>query len=209
MAGLVVGERVMKLRGEESGVLMELLWWVLVPGVVGARSYHVIDQWQYYQGDWNRIVAVWNGGLGIWGGIFGGAVGLMVFLWLRVKKMEKKVGEEFLILSDVLVLVSSLAQAIGRWGNYVNQELMSTWVYESILDLILFVILLVVYKREGVHGSTFGSYLVGYGIIRIILEPLRVESWVIGEVVIAQMVGLVSVVLGVLILIRKKRKVWF
>jgi|GEM_PF-651823 phosphatidylglycerol---prolipoprotein diacylglyceryl transferase len=195
------------------------LWYMIVPGIVGARMYHAIDQWEYYMTNSNELILIQNGGLGIWGGIIGAILGLVVFAMIRAKRMEVKFAEEFFLLADIFALVAPLGQAIGRWGNYANDELWgvasggSIWdkqpifLYESVLNIILFGVLYMMYKRR-VRGSTFGGYLVGYGLIRVMLEPLRQNNWVVGEMAVAAVVGVGMMILGGIILVRRERKVW-
>lgn len=210
--GIVVAMSLIEKIAEGRLPVWEGFWYMLVPAVVGARVYHVIDEWSYYQDDWGRVVAVWQGGLGIWGAIGGAIVGLSIFAYLRARKLETKLTEEFFILGDVFALAAPLAQALGRWGNYFNRELggkgeVPLYLLESGLNLALFMVLLLVYRRK-IRGSTLGGYLLGYGLIRIVLEPLRVESFEWRGWGVAQWFGLTAVVLGLMILKRKVRRVW-
>jgi len=223
VVALVLAVKLMKNGDDAKNMVLEAVWWMLLPGIVGARLYHVIDQWQYYRENLILIVQPWLGGLGIFGGVAGGVAGLFAFSLFHARREEKKIEEIFYAIADVVSMGASIAQAIGRWGNYFNRELYGKetslpwgmWVdgksgryhplfiYESVLDLILFVILLSVYKGSGKRGSTFGSYLIGYGIIRGVLEYLRVESWAIGGIPVAQAMSVVFIVSGVFVLSRK------
>lgn len=226
--GVVVGvgfaSSVLQRKGMDGDVAWDGLWWVMVPGIVGARLYHVIDQWQVYKDDLLLILRLWMGGLGILGGIVGGILGLVAFSVLHARAEEKKAEEVFFALADVAVMGVILAQSIGRWGNYFNKELYgsettSPWgilidgvegryhplfLYESVLDLLLFVILLLVYRGQDKRGSVFGSYLIGYGLIRIVLEGLRIESFKVLGISVAQTFGLGLIVVGVVILRRRR-----
>jgi phosphatidylglycerol---prolipoprotein diacylglyceryl transferase len=91
------------------------LWWVVLPGVAFARLYHVVDLWDYYREHLVLIPAVWTGGLGIFGALGGGIFGL--FLYTRIKRLS------FLSFSDLAGFGLPIGQAIGRWGNFFNQEL--------------------------------------------------------------------------------------
>ena len=84
-------------------------------GVVGSRIYHVITDWKSFRGDWWRAFKIWEGGLGIWGGI---AAGTLVAIWVARRR-----GVAPVPLIDDAAPGLALAQAIGRWGNYFNQEL--------------------------------------------------------------------------------------
>lgn len=90
----------------------------IISGIVGARIYHLLTDWHLYvEQPWWSIFAIWNGGVGVLGALLGGGVGL----WLGLKFQHKE-GKIFSIV-DILALSVPLAQAIGRWGNYVNHEL--------------------------------------------------------------------------------------
>ncbi len=94
----------------------KVLPWILVFGIIGARAYHVIDQWSYYSQHLSQIVAIWNGGIGIFGGIIGGMVGLLLY------KLTNKLTDIWEV-GAAIVTGLPLGQAIGRWGNLVNNEL--------------------------------------------------------------------------------------
>lgn len=153
-----------------------VLWWSLVERLepkmmryipmglflafVGARIYHVWEYWSYYQHEsWWSVFLIWQGGLSIWGALILGG-GYLVYsakemMWAAVTALP-------------------LAQAIGRVGNGVNAEFTNQvmgipwWGMEAILDLVLFVVIWVIPKNLRV-----GSYLLGYGLIRLVLEPYR------------------------------------
>lgn len=122
IAGIVfaiwLGERRWVARGGRSGEVTDLAIWAVPLGLVGGRLYHVVTDWQLYFGEGqNPITAlyVWRGGLGIWGGIALGIVG--VWIGARIN------GMKLLPLLDALAPGVLVAQAIGRWGNWFNQEL--------------------------------------------------------------------------------------
>ena len=207
MAGLV------KLKAED---VWDGLLWMVGGGVVGARLYHVVDYWQYYMTNPGEILAIWHGGLGIFGGILGGAIGLWLYTKSRVK---------FLKLADLASLGLPIGQAIGRWGNFVNQELYGKptslpwgiyiepekrllevleyerfqplFLYESLWSLGVFVALYWLVKKGKIKlgkGKLFVTYLGLYGFGRFWLEFLRIEAWEIYGVNVAQVisVGLVG-----------------
>jgi phosphatidylglycerol---prolipoprotein diacylglyceryl transferase len=188
-------------------------------GVIGARLYHVIDYWSYYSAQPGEILMVWQGGLGIWGAILGGLVGVGVVL---VKKRELW-GKTL----DAVAVGLPLAQAIGRWGNWVNGELFGKptnlpwglfvpmenrpagleqathfqplFLYESLLSLFLFGCLWRLWKSGRLLGSgrIFGTYLIGYGLIRLLLEPLRIEVWTIVNIPTAQWFSWGAIIIGI------------
>jgi len=179
--------------------------WVVVMGIIGARAYHVADLWnEYYLFHPERIFYLWEGGLGIWGAVLGGMVG--IFLAQKFSGVKRK----FLDLTDIGVIGLPLAQAVGRLGNLVNGELFGRlgeplFAFEGGLNLVLFMILWKTrhYKRSG--GLT-AIYLIGYGIIRLILENLREPAviWKIAGVPTASIFGLTAIALGLLIISRRQ-----
>ena len=188
--------------------IWDALLWVVGGGIIGARAYHVIDLWSYYQQHIAEIPAVWHGGLGIFGGILGGVIGLGIYT--RNKKI-------FLKLLNAGAVGLPLGQAIGRLGNFFNQELYGRptslpwgiyikpenrlvevmdferfhplFLYEMIWDLIIFLILFRFVKKR-----QFAVYLVLYGLGRFFLEFLRIDPWKIGNIDVAQGISVILVI---------------
>jgi prolipoprotein diacylglyceryl transferase len=119
VVAVVVGERRMRARGGPEGFVTDVATWAVPLGLVGARIYHVATNPELYWGDDGQgsraAFEIWHGGLGIWGAIAGGALGA----WIAARRA----GVRFADLADALAPGLALAQAIGRWGNYFNQEL--------------------------------------------------------------------------------------
>ncbi len=163
--------------------------WIILWGIVGARAYHIVDMWSYYSQNLGQILALWNGGLGIYGGMMGGMLGL----WIYYKG-------EFLKVMAAVVTGLPLAQAIGRIGNGVNGEFITKviilpwWGAEAILDLILFGVMWTLRGRT--PRSRVGVYLIGYGVIRFWLEFWRVDKWMWGGLGVAQWIAMASSVIG-------------
>jgi phosphatidylglycerol:prolipoprotein diacylglycerol transferase len=113
----------LKRKGEDPNIVWDSVLWVILCGIIGARLYHVFSSpndgtnsgWAYYSQNPLQILAIWNGGLGIYGGILGGIIATIVIC--RRRKVS------FLRVADATAPGVLLAQAIGRWGNYFNQEL--------------------------------------------------------------------------------------
>jgi len=113
-------KRVAPLRQGFAGQVWEALPWVLIFGIVGARAYHVLSWWNFYRQNPVQILALGNGGLGIYGAILGGVLGLWVWRRKGIKGLKGiKTGE----LLDVAAPGIAVAQAIGRLANYFSQEL--------------------------------------------------------------------------------------
>lgn len=105
--------------------LADLALYLLIGGLLGARLFHIISEWQYYLANPFNIFKLWNGGLWIYGAIVGGLLGLLFFTHFGGVNTEnkKKHNQIFLLLLDLLAPAVIIAQSIGRWGNYFNQEL--------------------------------------------------------------------------------------
>ncbi len=115
-----------KKYGLKTSDLEDLFLLVIPLGVVGARLYHVLDKWSYYSQNLGEIFAIWNGGLGIYGAVLGGVVGLMVYKQMNNVKCipQSRISFHSTIYNLLDFLMPSLAigQAIGRWGNFLNHE---------------------------------------------------------------------------------------
>jgi prolipoprotein diacylglyceryl transferase len=171
-------------------------FWAVIWGIIGARLYHVITDYQLFEGHWERTVQIWKGGLGIWGAVAGGAIAVWV-----VARRRKMV---FADIADSIVPGLAFAQAIGRWGNWFNQELFGgpsglpwaveidrahrpdgyakyatfqpTFLYESLWCLALGFALLWIDKRfKLVRGQLFALYAAGYTMFRVVMEEMRID----------------------------------
>ena len=198
----------------------------LVFGIIGARLYHVIDFWSFYKTDLQSILFVWNGGLGILGGLAGVFIG---FLFIsKVRKIN------FFSLLDLASPSVLLGQAIGRFGNFFNQEAFGsptnlpwgiyidpqsrpsdyqsfsrfhpTFFYEAALDFIFFIVLLRFSQKSNVKGQTFALYLILYSIGRFVVEFWRIDTARIGDIKIAHILTALIFLLGIYLFLRKKKK---
>ena len=186
-------------KGYDGELALDSLFFIVPPGFVGARLYHVITDYDLYADDpWPGVVAVWNGGLGIYGGVVGGFLGLLIFA--RVRNISA------LAFADAVAPGLVLAQAIGRWGNYFNQELFGrpsqlpwairispenrpegfsdaetfhpTFLYESIWNALVCLVLLWVarrFARSLKDGDVFLLYVSLYSTGRFFMELLRID----------------------------------
>lgn len=196
--------------------VLDLAIFVIVFGVVGARLYYVLTKLEDYH-SFGEMIAIWNGGLAIYGGIIAG--GLAGFIVAKVKKIP------FLKLFDMMAPGVMIAQSIGRWGNFVNAEahggetdifcrmgIMSnstgvmkyyhpTFLYESLWNLIGFILINAFYKKKKYNGQIFFMYMSWYGFGRFFIEGLRTDSLYVGPFRISQVVGIVSFVVGIVLMI--------
>lgn len=215
-----IAGRELARRGYDEALALDSLLFLVPPGFVGARIYHVVTNWNFY-GDqpFSEVFAVWNGGLAIYGAVSGGFLGLLLFSWYR--------SINPLVLADAAAPGVILGQAIGRWGNYFNQELFGrpsdlpwairiasenrpigfqdaetfhpTFLYESIWNLLVFFTLLYVARRFADRlkvGDVALLYVCLYSTGRFLMELLRIDpAFIIGETARGNM--LVAIVLAI------------
>ena len=165
---------------------------IIVSAVIGARVYHVLDQWSFYSHRLWLIPQTWNGGLGIFGAIIGAL--LFIYFYSKFNKLE------ILKLLNLITPILPLCQAIGRFGNFVNHE-NPIWWPEAILDILLFIF---IYRFP---KNPTAKYLIGYGLIRFITEFWRTDTWVINNLKIGQLISIVFVFSGVLLYYRGRLKI--
>ncbi len=215
LAGLQASLWLAKRRKIPVQLIEQLFWWVVIGGIIGARIYHVIDKWkEIYSLNPQSVFYVWNGGLGIWGAVIGGMGGLYLFLQ-RTQELKNSRTQNFFGMLDVVMFGVPLGQAIGRWGNFFNNEIVGKngeplFLYESGLSFVLFVILVKLVKLDKFgkeSGKISGLYLIGYGLIRFLLEPLRPEAmvWKIGTIPTASLVSMVAILTGISLISWRRR----
>ncbi len=215
-----------KRRGESVDHLLNMLLLILPLGMIGSRLYHVIDQWDYYMQNPGLIVG--GQGLGIFGAVIGGAIGMLIYTrWKRLNTAR---------WLDIAAPAVIFAQAIGRWGNYFNQELFgyptnAPWgiyideayrppeyalythfhplfLYESILNLIGFGLLMWIgrkYVKQLLDGELFMIYVVYYSFVRFILEGIKIDVWKLWGFPTARWITIIAV-LAVMIITVIRRK---
>jgi len=246
LVAVLLGERLCVRRGLDKQVFWRAVFYTLIFGLLGARLYHVLHRLDYFTGHPLETLAFWQGGLGIWGAIFGGLLGFFLstgrisgFESGRSTKSRVYISKDGLAYLDIFAVCAPLAQVIGRWGNYFNKELFGyptnlpwgiyippqlrpeqfkyydtfhpLFLYESIMNLILFGLLLTVYNRQNrkkiasASGSFALIYLAGYSLIRLALEFLRPDSWKFSNLPIASFISVVTLT-TVLIFFTKIRK---
>ena len=199
--GVVVAAKVGRVRyvkrGGDGEAFDSIAFWAVIGGVLGARIYHVVTDYQLFDGHPERIVQIWRGGLGIWGGVIGGS--LAVWIVARRRKVA------FAPIADSIVPGLAFAQGIGRWGNWFNQELFGgpsklpwaieidrahrpsqyindrtfqpTFLYESMWCIALgFALIAIDRKFKLARGQLFALYAAGYTFFRFFMEEMRVDS---------------------------------
>jgi len=164
---------------------------VLIYGIIGARVYGVIANWSYFSQNPIQILNLRGGGLGIYGGIIGAIIFIILFC------LKNKI--KFLDISNSLVPIIPLCQSLGRWGNFFNHEIYGVnnqpiWLYESIAMFLVYVLI----KKIKLHPT--GIYLISYGIIRFILEFLRTDTIPIFYLSLAQILSILFILFGLFII---------
>jgi prolipoprotein diacylglyceryl transferase len=184
-------------RGGDWDLVYRVAMWGVLGGIVGARVYHVVTSWDTVNGEWWEPFAVWEGGLGVWGGIAGG---VLAGAWV-----VRRSGESVFAFMDAVAPGLLLAQAIGRVGNYFNQELFGkptdlpwaleisienrpadyalsdtfhpTFLYESLWNLLGVFVLLLIDRRFNVKPpGLFCLYVLWYCVGRFGMELLRIDE---------------------------------
>lgn len=217
VAGLLVGLYLSKKKGYNSDLAVDLLLWCLPACIIGARLYYVFLEWGQFKNDLISILYIWEGGLAIYGAVIAAVV--VAFFFCRKK------GISFGDVMDFATPGLILGQAIGRWGNFANQEAFgniitnpklqffpfgvyidnlsewhqATFFYEFVWDIIVLGILLWYFKRSKRRGNVGVMYFVAYGVGRAFIEGLRTDSlWLIPGVIRAsQLLSIIFVVAGI------------
>jgi phosphatidylglycerol:prolipoprotein diacylglycerol transferase len=249
-AGGFIASREARRRGENPDRIWDALVWVAVAGIIGARLYHVFSTpagctetvqscgWPWYRNHPIDALLIWNGGLGIFGAILAG--GLVVVIYARRHQLPLA---RYLDIAAPALLIG---QAIGRWGNFANQELYGPptdlpwgiaidaahrtypytdlvrypiettrfhplFLYESLLNLLGFVVLIVISRRFAHRlkdGDLFLLYLIWYPANRILVESMRFDAWTVGGsgLATAQLVSLALMLAAVALLIIRHRR---
>lgn len=201
--------------GFNNDMLFDALIVALPSAIVCARLYYVIWEWDYYSKHLSEIIAVWEGGLAIYGGVIGAL--LAVAAYGRIKRLS--IPGMF----DVAALGLLIGQCIGRWGNFINGEAHGTetaslfgmmvngegpfhptFLYESVWNLIGFFILHLISKKcYRFRGQIFLCYLIWYGAGRAVIEGMRTDSLYVGQtdIRISQVVAIVSCIVGIVLLV--------
>lgn len=200
--GVIAAVRVTGRRAEERGTatredVAAIAMWGVPAGVVGGRLYHVVTSLDSFRGRWLETLYVWHGGLGIWGGI---TLGVLVGMW-----KARRLGIDVVDIVDCAAPGIVLAQAVGRWGNWWNQELFGrpttlpwalsvsdrtaraagypagttfhpTFLYESLACVFIAWVLVRAEKGRGNRrGRTFLLYVAGYSLFRFFIEGIRID----------------------------------
>jgi len=219
--------------GLKKDLMIDFIVFAVPVGIIFARIYYVIFEWdRYANGPWWSVFAVWEGGIAIHGAVIGGVLTATVFS--KVREVS------FWQFADILASSLILAQAIGRWGNFMNQEahggpisqdtyesfhqylpdfIMNqmtidgvmyhpTFLYESIWNIIVFILLILIRKYNPLRGEIFLAYVISYSIGRYFIEGLRTDSlYVFGEIRTAQLISILAIIAAIVLIIYRRKTV--
>lgn len=217
-----------KREGIKSDDMIDLALFVLITSIIGARLYYVAFEFDSFlvtgNGFWGNlggtllnIIRIWDGGLGFYGGL--------IFGFFTVLIISKRKKIRFPVLIDTVSPSLILAQAIGRWGNFMNaeaygtettlpwrmgikeikagglyssyMEVHPTFLYESLWNLIGFGIMMLLYRKKKFNGQIFYFYMMWYGFGRFFIEGLRTDSlYLFGDVRVSQVVAVLTFAAG-------------
>lgn len=229
-SAFIIGTALAYYNASSKGVnpehILNMLILIIPAAIIMARLYYVLFSWEYYKFNPLEIFATWHGGLAIHGGLIGGF--LAGYFYVRKYRLV------FWEISDIFAPSIILGQAIGRWGNFINQEAYGgpvtleyirhfpafiqnqmmiggqyhhpTFLYESVWNLLVFAVLMVLIRRRHFPGQVFLSYLALYSAGRFVIEGLRMDSLYLGPFRVAQLVSLALIVTVVTLYLKRFKK---
>ena len=217
-------------KQEMYSFVSDLITYVIVFGIIGARLYYVIFNFDMYKYDLLSIFKIWEGGIAIYGAIIGGIIAIIY--------QAKKNNQSIIKTTDIIAPGLILAQAIGRWGNFFNSEAHGgivtyeflkslhlpkfiikgmningvyyhpTFLYESIWCLLGFIVLSLIRKiNKRKDGIVTYSYFIWYGIGRTLIEGLRTDSLYLGEFRVSQILSIILIITGIIGIIINYKKI--
>ncbi len=225
--GIVLAFQECKRRGIDPEFVLDFIITGIPVAIILARLYYVIFNWELYRGNIGDIIATWHGGLAIHGAILGG---FLVLIYLSRKR-----GISIWLAADIMAPSLILGQAIGRWGNFINQEAHGgivsrefishfpvfiqkqmfidghyyhpTFLYESIWDILIFLLLIFIRRKNFIKtGDIFLIYAGGYSLGRFFIENMRTDSLMFGPYQVARIVSIIILVISIIILVWNHRK---
>ncbi|HCJ1301344.1 TPA: prolipoprotein diacylglyceryl transferase [Listeria innocua] len=215
-------------RKMDKEIIVDLLIWAIPISIISARIYYVIFEWDFYKNNLGEIVKIWHGGIAIYGALIGAVLTAVIFS--RIKKIS------FWKLADVVAPSLIIAQAIGRWGNFMNQEAhgaettrafledlhlpefiinqmyidgayyQPTFLYESLWNVLGFIVLLIIRRTKIRSGELFLSYVIWYSFGRFFIEGMRTDSLMWGDFRVSQVLSLLLIVLSIGLIIYRRVK---
>lgn len=228
--GIILARREASRNNLGKDFITDLICYLVPIGIIGARIYYVIFNFELFKDDILSIFKIWEGGLAIYGAIIAGIIFIIYY--------TKKKSKDTILTIDTLVPYLILGQAVGRWGNFINKEAhgalttldnlksmhipdfiiegmyingsyyIPTFLYESIWCIIGFILLLIIRRKDKylTKGLLVTIYLIWYGIGRLIIEGMRTDSLYLGTFRISQIVSIILIIVGIISLIKIIRR---
>ncbi|MFP3125195.1 MULTISPECIES: prolipoprotein diacylglyceryl transferase [Bacillaceae] len=227
LLGLWLAVRESERRGLPKDTFVDVVLFAVPIAILCARAYYVLFEWSYYSANPSQIINIRQGGLAIHGGLIGAMITGVVFARMR--------GLSFWKLTDIAAPSILLGQAIGRWGNFMNQEAhggevtrgfleglhlpdfiinqmyidgvyyQPTFLYESLWNFAGVIVLLLLRKANLRRGELFLTYLIWYSAGRFFIEGLRTDSLMLGPLRIAQVMSIVLIVLAIVLIFVRRK----
>ncbi len=216
LIGILLAYREAKRLGYNPEYIIDLALWCIPAAVVGARLYYVIFEWSYYAANPMEIINIRGGGLAIHGALI--AAVFTGYVFCRVKKLS------FWENTDIVAPSIIIGQAIGRWGNFLNNEahggptdlpwgivvdgvkVHPTFLYESLWNFLVFLFLMYYRKHKKTDGEVFLLYGILYSVARFLIEGLRTDSLMFLGFRTAQLISLATILcFGALFVYFRKR----
>lgn len=232
--GLYLAMKEADRLGLKKDLFVDLVVFAIPISILFARIYYVTFEWERYAGGpWWKVIAVWEGGIAIHGALIGAVLTAIVFA--RVKKVP------FWKMADIAAPSLILGQAIGRWGNFMNQEahggvitnqsvidthytllpdfIMNqmcidgayyypTFLYESLWNILVLVLLLWLRRKNPIRGTVFLTYLATYSVGRFFIEGMRTDSlYIIGNLRTAQFISILLIVGAIILIVYRYKTV--
>jgi len=226
MAGIILANYTSKLKGLDYDEFLNIVLISFPIAIIGARAYYVIFEFNQYKDNLIEVFNIRQGGLAIHGGIIFGM--LAAFIYTRHKK------ENLLKFADVAAPSIIIGQAIGRWGNFFNSEAHGgpvtqafiskfpdfiqkgmlidgvyyhpTFLYESIWNVMVCLLLIYLLTKTFKAGTVFFSYIGLYSLGRFFIEGLRTDSLMFGGIRAAQLISLVGIALCIIFIVINRKK---
>ena len=232
LVSLLIGIKILEREASRFNLnkdfLYNLIFGVVISGIISARIYYVIFNMDYYSKNLLDIFKIWEGGLAIHGAILGGVIYTTYY--------TKKYKLNTMHIIDLFIPALILGQIIGRWGNFFNKEAhgqatsleflnnlhlpkfiidgmningiyyQPTFLYESLWNLIgLIIIIFIIKKLKNIKvGDITGFYLIWYSIVRFFIESLRTDSLMLFDIKVAKLVSIILFIFGVIIIFRNR-----
>lgn len=216
--GTILALREAKKRNVDEDTIIDLLLFAIPASIIGARLYYVAFSWGNYKNNPMEILNLRGGGLAIHGVIIAGVIVALIFC--------KKRKISFWTIGDIVAPSLILGQAIGRWGNFANQEahggptnlpwgiivdgvkVHPTFLYESLWNFGLFIFLLYYSRKKSkTDGEVFLLYIILYSVARFFIEGMRTDSLMLGPIRVAQLISLSTIIIGSVILYKRKKNI--